>query len=85
MLQSEILEELLRPLETAPDPVGQIKAVVRSLRAADAELRAAVVAIRSAIASGERGHVATDFRDHAFQEMIVSLQAAQYALQRVRL
>ena len=85
MLQSEILEELLRPLETAPDPVGQIKAVVRLLRAADAELRAAVVAIRAAIATGERGHIAFDFRDHAFQGMIVSLQAAQYALQRVRL
>ncbi len=81
MLHVPLIERLLRPLATSPDPSGQAGAIFLAMRDAWGDLQTALDALGAA-ASGDdlaRGYA---LRSRAVGDVIVSLQAASYALQR---
>ncbi len=82
MFQSPLVEELLRPLRLDPDPSGQIAAIFRAMVDAEADLRLALQELDAALPSDEQVRRACARRSRAVNDMIISLQAANYALQR---
>lgn len=81
MLHVPLIERLLRPLATSPDPSGQVGAIFLAMRDAWGDLQTALDTL-SAAASGEDRALGYALRSRAVGDMIVSLQAASYALQR---
>ena len=81
MLHVPLIERLLRPLATSPDPSGQLAAIFSAMRDAWGDLQVALDALGAAATGDDfaRGYA---LRSRAVGDMIVSMQAASYALQR---
>ncbi len=81
MLHSPLIEQLLHPLATSPDPNGQFAAIFSAMMDAWSDLQSALDAVGTASNADElsRGYA---LRSRAVSDIIVSLQATNYALQR---
>jgi len=80
MISSPVIAELVRTLNSVPDPAGSFAVSIRGLRAAEQDLRRALEDLQVAPSQMER-QICLARRNQAMEDLIVALQSVSKVLQ----